>query len=67
MTSFTSLDRKFFKETATELAGKGVTIKKPSDLLRVIQNVAAVSEQPTRIAAFDKVYNQALKSGKSVE
>jgi hypothetical protein len=67
MTSFTSLDRKFFKETATELSGKGITIKKPSDLLRIIQNVGAISEQPTRIAAFDKVYNQALKSGKSVE
>lgn len=67
MTSFTSLDRKFFKESARELSGRGITIQKPSDLLRIIQNVGAISEQPTRIAAFQKVYNQALKSGKSVE
>ena len=67
LTSIVSIDRPMLKATVKEIAGKGVSVNKPSDLLRLLQNFGAYSEQPTRIAAFQKAYNSALKAGKSIE
>lgn len=70
MTSRISLDKPFLKQSVKDLTGvktKGIALTKPSEIYKMVQAVGNASEQPTRIAAFKKGYNQALKSGKSIE
>jgi Large polyvalent protein associated domain 38 len=55
------------KMGVTSLKDGGALILKPKDvpkaLFRTLQDIGSFSEQPTRLAAFEKVYNQSLKKG----
>jgi hypothetical protein len=67
-TSRVSIDRPHLVQTVAGMTGKGgMTIKKPSDLLGILQTMGEYSEQPTRIGAFEKAYNEAVKKGMTSE
>ena len=62
-TSRISINRPYLSRTAKELSGGGFTIKSPKDIVRGLEMLAEVSEQPTRIAVFKDAYDKALKNG----
>ena len=67
-TSRISIDRPMLKQTVAGItSGKGFVIKKPSDILKVLQGAGEYSEQPTRIAVFEQKYLKGLKQGLSKE
>jgi len=66
-TSRISINRPYLKQTAEELAGKGFSIKSPKDIVRGLEMLSEVSEQPTRIAVFEDAYKRSLKQGMSQE
>lgn len=49
-------------------AGKTIaSIRKPSDLFKILGSLGQASEQPTRIASFERELNKGLKAGLSRE
>lgn len=66
-TSRISINRPYLKQTAEELAGNGFSIKSPKDIVRGLEMLSEVSEQPTRIAVFEDAYKRSLKQGMSQE
>lgn len=67
-TARVSIDRPFLQEEVGALAKPsrfGISIKKPSDVYHLLENFGAYSEQPTRIAAFQKAFNEGIKNGLS--
>lgn len=67
-TSRISIDRPMLKKTVGEISGKGgLSIADPRKLLNVLQTMGEYSEQPTRIAVFEKYLNKGLKEGLSRE
>ena len=67
-TSRISIDRPMLTRTVAGITSKkGFAIKKPSDLLKILQSVAEYSEQPTRIAVFENEFVKGLKNGLSKE
>ena len=69
LTSRISLDQPFLKQSVKDLTGiksKGLSLADPRRIYNMLQAIGQASEQPTRIAAFQKVYNQALKQGLSL-
>lgn len=67
-TSRISLDRPMLKQTVDEITNpQGFSIKKPGDLLKILQTLGEYSEQPTRIATFEEALNKNLKAGLSPE
>lgn len=73
--SSVSLDQPFLRKTVADITGeKGLIADNPRLLTKVGKNVIEFlqtagewSEQPTRIAAFDKAKQAALKAGKTLE
>lgn len=68
MTSRISLDRPYLKKTVSELAAKGalnkgIQVTKPSKLYGLLEALGQYSEQPTRIASFQKGLKDSLKKG----
>lgn len=62
-TSRVALDRPFLKKTVEDITNKGVSIKSVADIGKVLQTMGEVSEQPTRIAVWEKAFNDAIKNG----
>ncbi len=54
-------------KTPINVLKTGISLKDPRNIYKVLQAIGQASEQPTRIAAFQKAYNQALKTGLSLE
>jgi hypothetical protein len=67
MTSRISLDRPFLKKTVEDLSGKtpALRITDPRRLYSMLQALGQYSEQPTRIAAFQKGLSDSQKAGAS--
>lgn len=67
-TSRISLNKPFLEQSVKDLTGqsKALRLTDPRRIVKVLEAVGQASEQPTRIAAFQKGYNQALKQGLSV-
>lgn len=67
-TSRVALDRPFLKQTVESMTSKtGFTIKSPKDLIGILQTMGEYSEQPTRIAVWEKAYKDGIKNGLDVE
>lgn len=62
-TSRVALDRPFLKKTVADITNKGVSIKSVADIGKVLQTIGELSEQPTRIAVWEKTFNNAIKNG----
>ncbi len=61
MTSRVSLDQPYLAKTARELAGikqNGIRITDPRRLFVLLEKIGQYSEQPTRIASFEKVLKE---------
>ncbi len=68
MTSRVSLDPKSLRKTAAEITGTGgIQAANPKRLYSLLEEVGSASEQPTRIAAFQKTLKKELKAGVPVE
>lgn len=68
-TSRLSLDEKFLKQEVADLTGRKVSLRivDPRRIYKILQAVGQASEQPTRIASFQKARDAALKQGLSAE
>lgn len=67
-TSSLALDRPFLKQTVENVFSKsGIDVKSPKGLMDILMNLGEFSEQPTRIASFDKGMKEMLAQGKSVQ
>lgn len=67
-TSSLALDRPFLQQTAENVFGKGgIDVKSPKGIMDIIMNMGEFSEQPTRIASFEKGMKDMLAQGKSTE
>lgn len=72
-TSRVALDRPYLKQTVEDITGqgakKGFTVKSitdiPKKLFSGLQTLGEFSEQPTRVAMWEKVYNDSIKAGMS--
>lgn len=62
-TSRVSLDRPYLKQTVGDISKQGLEVKNAKDVLRVLQTLGEYSEQPTRIAVWEKAYKKAVESG----
>ena len=62
-TSRISIDQPVLKKTVREITSRGISVNRPSDLLRIAQTAGEFSEIPTRIASFETVFNRSLKQG----
>ncbi|MEK0325336.1 MAG: LPD38 domain-containing protein, partial [Nitrosopumilus sp.] len=62
-TSRISIDQPVLKKTVREITGKGISVTRPSDLLRIAQIGGEWSEQATRVTNFQTVLNRSLKQG----
>lgn len=72
--SRTSLDQSFLEDQLANLGDKklvksdrGILVKGISGVGKVLHSIGDLSEQPTRLAAFEKIYNQQLSSGVTKE
>lgn len=68
-TSRMSLDTNALKKTVNEITGegRGISVASPKSLYRMLEKVGEASEQPTRIAAFQKEVKARMKQGLSQE
>lgn len=63
-----SLDQPTLEKTVSEIYNPtGISIKSPSDILKILQKAGEYSEQPTRIAMFEDSLKKGLKKGLSPE
>lgn len=65
LTSQVSLDRPYLKKTVGEISSnkRGISVLKGGNLIDILAKVGQASEQPTRLAAFQKTLNDSLKKG----